>query len=134
MVFYGRGDATLNPGGVRIGTAEIYQQVNQIPAVQDSIAVSRRVEGDEKVVLFVQLEPDCLLDEELQNQIKQTLRAQCSPRHVPAEIYSLSEIPKTKSGKLVELAVKQVLHGDVVQNKGAIANPWVLDEVVQYQA
>lgn len=134
MVFYGRSDATLNPGGVRIGTAEIYQQVNQIPAVQDSIAVSRRVEGDEKVVLFVQLEPDCLLDEELQNQIKQTLRAQCSPRHVPAEIYSLSEIPKTKSGKLVELAVKQVLHGDVVQNKGAIANPWVLDEVVQYQA
>lgn len=134
MIFYGRSDATLNPGGVRIGTAEIYQQVNQILAVQDSIAVSRRVDGDEKVVLFVQLESDYVLDDELKNQIKQTLRAQCSPRHVPAEIYSLSEVPKTKSGKLVELAVKQVLHGDEVQNKGAIANPWVLDEVVQYQA
>ncbi|MFM2587152.1 acetoacetate--CoA ligase [Vibrio sp. TBV020] len=133
MVFYGRSDATLNPGGVRIGTAEIYQQVNQLNAIQDSIAVARRVDGDEKVVLFVQLESTHELNEDLKSQIKQTLRAQCSPRHVPAEIYPLSEIPKTKSGKLVELAVKQMLHGIEVQNKGAIANPWVLDEVAQYQ-
>lgn len=134
MVFFGRSDATLNPGGVRIGTAEIYQQVNQIPQVMDSIAVGRRTDGDEKVVLFVQLTPEHTLDTELKDQIKQTLKAQCSPRHVPSEIYTLTEMPKTKSGKLVELAVKQVLHGLEVKNKGAIANPWVLDEVSQYQA
>lgn len=134
MVFYGRSDATLNPGGVRIGTAEIYQQVNQLAGIQDSIAVARQVDGDEKVVLFVQLEPHSSLSEQMIATIKQTLRKQCSPRHVPAEIYPLSEIPKTKSGKLVELAVKQVLHGQEVKNKGAIANPWVLDEIVEYQS
>ena len=133
MLFYGRSDATLNPGGVRIGTAEIYQQVNQLSGIQDSIAVARQVEGDEKVVLFVQLESGEELTDQLVASIKDTLRRQCSPRHVPAEIYPLSEIPKTKSGKLVELAVKQVLHGKEIKNKGAIANPWVLDEVIQYQ-
>lgn len=132
MVFYGRSDATLNPGGVRIGTAEIYQQINQLSTVKDSIAVSRKVEGDEKVVLFVQLEEGSELNEALINQIRLTLKSQCSPRHVPSEIYTLSEIPKTKSGKLVELAVKQILHGQDVQNKAAITNPWVLDEVAQY--
>ncbi|NIY83755.1 acetoacetate--CoA ligase [Vibrio hepatarius] len=132
MVFYGRSDATLNPGGVRIGTAEIYQQVNQLDGVIDSIAVSRHVNGDEKIVLFVQLEPECKLDEQLALEIRATLKAKCSPRHVPSEIYSLSEIPKTKSGKLVELAVKQVLHGLEVKNQGAIANPWVLEEVAEF--
>ena len=132
MVFYGRSDTTLNPGGVRIGTAEIYQQVNQLAGVKDSIAVSRHVSGDEKIVLFVQLErPECL-NEELKSLIRSTLKVKCSPRHVPSEIYALSEIPKTKSGKLVELAVKQVLHAQEVKNKGAIANPWVLEEIAQY--
>lgn len=133
MVFYGRSDATLNPGGVRIGTAEIYQKVNQLAEIQDSIAVGRQLEGDETIVLFVQLIDGQELSSELITSIKQTLKQQCSPRHVPAEVYSLSEIPKTKSGKLVELAVKQVLHGKDVKNRSAIANPWVLDEVVQYQ-
>ena len=133
MIFYGRSDTTLNPGGVRIGTAEIYQQVNQLEEIQDSIAVTRRNDNDEKIVLFVQLADGAVLDDELQQSIKQTLRIQCSPRHVPAEIYQLDEIPKTKSGKLVELAVKQVLHGLEVQNRGAIANPWALDEVAKYQ-
>ncbi len=132
MVFYGRSDATLNPGGVRIGTAEIYQQVNQLDGVIDSIAVSRHVDGDEKIVLFVQLDPECKLDEQLALRVRTTLKAKCSPRHVPSEIYSLSEIPKTKSGKLVELAVKQVLHGLEVKNQGAIANPWVLEEVAEF--
>ncbi|WP_100752628.1 acetoacetate--CoA ligase [Vibrio salilacus] len=133
MIFYGRSDTTLNPGGVRIGTAEIYQQVNQLEKIQDSIAVARRVDGDENVVLFVQLTDGAVLDDDLQQSIKQTLRIKCSPRHVPAEIYRLNEIPKTKSGKLVELAVKQVLHGLDVQNLGAIANPSALEEVAQYQ-
>ncbi|UPQ90094.1 acetoacetate--CoA ligase [Vibrio sinaloensis] len=132
MVFYGRSDATLNPGGVRIGTAEIYQQVNRLNPIQDSIAVARRVEGDEKVVLFVQLAANHILDDELKQTIRQTLRQQCSPRHVPAEIYAISDIPKTKSGKLVELAAKQVLHGQEVQNLGAIANPQALNEIAQY--
>ncbi len=132
MVFYGRSDATLNPGGVRIGTAEIYQQVNLIAGIQDSIAVARRVAGDEQVVLFVQLKEAETLTEEMKSSIKTTLRSQCSPRHVPAEIYAISDVPKTKSGKLVELAVKQVIHGQEVKNRGAIANPWVLDELVQY--
>ena len=132
MIFYGRSDATLNPGGVRIGTAEIYQQVNQLAKVKDSIAVGRVVDGDEKVVLFVQLIGNVELDEELIANIKLQLKTKCSPRHVPAEIYAISDIPKTKSGKLVELAVKQVLHGKEVKNKGAIANPEVLEEVAQY--
>mgnify|MGYP005747754243 FL=1 len=132
MVFYGRSDATLNPGGVRIGTAEIYQQVNQLSEIKDSIAVGRVLDGDEKVVLFVQLDSDKTLSDELISTIKLQLKTQCSPRHVPAEVYAISEVPKTKSGKLVELAVKQVLHGKDVQNKGAIANPQVLDEIAQY--
>lgn len=119
-------------GGVRIGTAEIYQQVNQLAKVKDSIAVGRVVDGDEKVVLFVQLIGNVELDEELIANIKLQLKTKCSPRHVPAEIYAISDIPKTKSGKLVELAVKQVLHGKEVKNKGAIANPEVLEEIAQY--
>ena len=134
MIFYGRSDATLNPGGVRIGTAEIYQKVNQLPSIQDSIAVGRRVAGDEKIVLFVQLVQGYELDQEVCDSIKNMLRSQCSPRHVPAEIHPLSEIPKTKSGKLVELAVKQVLHGEEIQNVGAIANPTILDEIKQFQS
>lgn len=132
MIFFGRSDTTLNPGGVRIGTAEIYQQVNQLDQIADSIAVSRHVDGDEKVVLFVQLANGTPLNDELETLIRTTLKQKCSPRHVPSEIYPLSEIPKTKSGKLVELAVKQVLHGQEVKNKGAIANPWVLEEVLPY--
>ncbi|MFM2665917.1 acetoacetate--CoA ligase [Vibrio mediterranei] len=129
MTFFGRSDATLNPGGVRIGTAEIYQQVNQLEQVTDSIAVGRNRDGNETVVLFVQLKDTETLDDNLKQQIKQRLKAHCSPRHVPSEIYTISEVPRTKSGKLVELAVKQTLHGQQVKNKGAIANPWVLDEV-----
>ncbi|WP_076590412.1 acetoacetate--CoA ligase [Vibrio ostreicida] len=132
MIFYGRSDATLNPGGVRIGTAEIYQQVNQIEGILDSIAVGRVHHGDEKVVLFVQLAEQSTLNDALISTIKLQLKTQCSPRHVPAEIYAISEVPKTKSGKLVELAVKQVLHGKAIENKGAIANPEVLDEITQY--
>jgi len=129
VVFFGRSDTVLNPGGVRIGTAEIYQQVNALPEIQDSIAIGRRIERDEQVILFVQLTDHVHLDEPLKQKIRTLLRDRCSPRHVPAHIYALSEIPRTKSGKLVELAVKQVCHGEQVQNISAIANPQTLREI-----
>ncbi|WP_154174121.1 acetoacetate--CoA ligase [Vibrio metoecus] len=129
VVFFGRSDTVLNPGGVRIGTAEIYQQVNALPEILDSIAIGRRVERDEQVILFVQLTNHVHMDDSLKQKICTLLRERCSPRHVPAHIYAVSEIPRTKSGKLVELAVKQVCHGEQVQNISAIANPQALREI-----
>lgn len=129
VLFFGRSDTVLNPGGVRIGTAEIYQQVNALPEIHDSIAIGRHIDRDEQVILFVQLAQNVPFNDELQQKIRSLLRERCSPRHVPAHIYAISEIPRTKSGKLVELAVKQVCHGDEVKNLGAIANPQVLAEI-----
>ncbi|HDI3246947.1 TPA: acetoacetate--CoA ligase [Vibrio cholerae] len=129
VLFFGRSDTVLNPGGVRIGTAEIYQQVNALPEIHDSIAIGRHIDRDEQVILFVQLAQNVPFNDELQQKIRSLLRERCSPRHVPAHIYAISEIPRTKSGKLVELAVKQVCHGDEVKNLGAIANPQVLTEI-----
>lgn len=131
MLFYGRSDTTLNPGGVRIGTGEIYQQVNAMPEITDSIAVGRKEQNDESIILFVQMAAEQVLDEKTEALIRSLLRKQCSPRHVPKSIYSISQIPKTKSGKLVELAVKQIVHGQEVKNIGAIANPEVLEEIEQ---
>ncbi|MCG9690429.1 acetoacetate--CoA ligase [Vibrio sp. Isolate22] len=128
-LFYGRGDTTLNPGGVRIGTAEIYQQVNTIEGIIDSIAVGKDVDRNEQIWLFVQLQQDVVLDETLLTAIKHKLKSSCSPRHVPSQIFTISDVPKTRSGKLVELAVKQVVNGKPVENIGAIANADVLDEI-----
>ncbi|WP_031840245.1 AMP-binding enzyme, partial [Vibrio parahaemolyticus] len=120
---------TLNPGGVRIGTAEIYQQVNAIDGIVDSIAVGKEVDRNEQIWLFVQLESQDELDDELIGSIKAQLKSACSPRHVPSAIFAISDIPKTRSGKLVELAVKQVVNGRQVENLGAIANPEILQEI-----
>lgn len=128
-LFYGRGDTTLNPGGVRIGTAEIYQQVNTIEGIIDSIAVGKDVERNEQIWLFVQLQQGVDLNETLMAAIKSKLKSSCSPRHVPSQIFAISDVPKTRSGKLVELAVKQVVNGKPVENIGAIANADVLDEI-----
>ncbi|MBO0206098.1 acetoacetate--CoA ligase [Vibrio sp. Vb1166] len=128
-VFYGRSDATLNPGGVRIGTAEIYQQVNCIDGILDSIAVGKEVDRNEQIWLFVQLVKGVELNDEMIASIKALLKSACSPRHVPSAIYAISDIPKTRSGKLVELAVKQVVNNRSVENLGAIANPEVLEEI-----
>ncbi|WP_373951922.1 acetoacetate--CoA ligase [Vibrio pomeroyi] len=128
-LFYGRGDTTLNPGGVRIGTAEIYQQVNTIEGIIDSIAVGKDVDRNEQIWLFVQLQQGVDLNETLLAAIKSKLKSSCSPRHVPSQIFTISEVPKTRSGKLVELAVKQVVNGKAVENIGAIANADVLDEI-----
>ncbi|KPM00088.1 acetoacetate--CoA ligase [Vibrio splendidus] len=128
-LFYGRGDTTLNPGGVRIGTAEIYQQVNTIEGIVDSIAVGKDVDRNEQIWLFVQLQQGVILNETLLAAIKSKLKSSCSPRHVPSQIFAISDVPKTRSGKLVELAVKQVVNGKDVENLGAIANAEVLEEI-----
>ncbi|EOX4841302.1 acetoacetate--CoA ligase [Vibrio alginolyticus] len=128
-MFYGRSDTTLNPGGVRIGTAEIYQQVNCIDGILDSIAVGKEVDRNEQIWLFVQLVKGVELNDEMIASIKAQLKSACSPRHVPSAIYAISDIPKTRSGKLVELAVKQVVNNRNVENLGAIANPEVLEEI-----
>jgi len=126
-IIFGRSDATLKPGGVRIGTAEIYRQVEQFPEVLESLAVGQRWEGDERIVLFVRLAPGLALDEGLRERIRDRLRRHASPRHVPARIIPVSDIPRTKSGKVVELAVRDVIHGRVVPNRDALANPEALD-------
>jgi acetoacetyl-CoA synthetase len=123
IVIYGRSDATLNPGGVRIGTAEIYRQVEKLDEVLESIVVGQDWEGDVRVVLFVVLKPGLKLDEALIGRIKAEIRANCTPRHVPAKIVQVADIPRTKSGKITELAVRDVVHGRPIKNIESLANP-----------
>ncbi|MEZ5773919.1 MAG: acetoacetate--CoA ligase [Hyphomicrobiaceae bacterium] len=127
VIIHGRSDATLNPGGVRIGTAEIYRQVESLPEIQESIVVGQDVGGDVRVVLFVVMRPGHVLDEALVDRIKARIRAGTTPRHVPARILAVADIPRTKSGKITELAVRDVIHGRTVKNKEALANPEALD-------
>lgn len=127
LVIHGRSDAVLNPGGVRIGTAEIYRQVEKVEQVLESIAIGQDWEGDVRVVLFVRLREGVALSEELQAQIRQVIRANTTPRHVPAKIIAVADIPRTISGKIVELAVRNVVHGKPVKNTDALANPQALE-------
>lgn len=127
IIIHGRSDATLNPGGVRIGTAEIYNQVEQLPEVAEALCIGQNWDDDVRVVLFVRLAPGATLDEELVKAIKSRIRTGASPRHVPAKVISVQDIPRTKSGKIVELAVRDVVHGRQVKNKEALANPEALD-------
>jgi acetoacetyl-CoA synthetase len=127
MIIYGRSDATLNPGGVRIGTAEIYRQVEQLEEVAESIVVGQDWQGDVRVVLFVKLAAGVGLDEALIDRIRRRIREGCTPRHVPAKVLEVTDIPRTKSGKIVELAVRDVVHGREVKNKEALANPEALE-------
>jgi acetoacetyl-CoA synthetase len=127
MVIYGRSDAVLNPGGVRIGTAEIYRQVEQIPDVLESLVIGQDWDNDVRVVLFVKLRDGVTLDAALEDRIRKQIRANATPRHVPAKVLQVADIPRTKSGKIVELAVRDVVHGRPVKNKEALANPEALD-------
>jgi acetoacetyl-CoA synthetase len=127
LIIYGRSDAVLNPGGIRIGTAEIYRQVEQIDEIIESIAVGQEWDGDVRVILFVKLRQGCSLTEELQNRIRRVIRQNASPRHVPAKIIPVADIPRTRSGKIVELAVREVIHNRDVKNQEALANPEALD-------
>jgi acetoacetyl-CoA synthetase len=127
IVIHGRSDATLNPGGVRIGTAEIYNQVEQMPEIAEALAIGQDFDNDVRVVLFVRLAPGVALDEELEKRIRTKIRTGASPRHVPARIVAVADIPRTKSGKITELAVREVVHGRTVKNKEALANPEALE-------
>ncbi|HEY6632437.1 MAG TPA: acetoacetate--CoA ligase [Rhizobiaceae bacterium] len=127
MIIHGRSDATLNPGGVRIGTAEIYNQVEQMPEIAEALCIGQDFDGDVRVVLFVRLAAGVALDEDLEKRIRTKIRAGCSPRHVPARIVAVADIPRTKSGKITELAVRDMVHGREVKNKEALANPQALE-------
>ncbi|MGA7985211.1 MAG: acetoacetate--CoA ligase [Burkholderiales bacterium] len=127
MIIYGRSDAVLNPGGVRIGTAEIYRQVESLDEVVESIVVGQDWEGDVRVVLFVKLREGRTLDENLMNRIKKRIRDNATPRHVPDKVLQVADIPRTKSGKIVELAVREAVHGRPVKNLEALANPEALE-------
>jgi acetoacetyl-CoA synthetase len=131
VIIYGRSDAVLNPGGVRIGTAEIYRQVEQLPEVIESLVVGQQWQGDERIVLFVRLREGTALDQNLIDRIRAQIRANTTPRHVPARIVQVADIPRTKSGKIVEIAVRDVIHGRVVRNREALANPDALEQFAE---
>ena len=127
VVIHGRSDATLNPGGVRIGTAEIYRQVEQLPEIVESLVVGQEWDGDVRIVLFVRLADGAVLDEELSDRIRRRVREQASPHHVPRRIVAVADFPRTISGKISELAVREVIHGRPVRNADALANPQSLE-------
>ena len=123
----GRSDAVLNPGGVRIGTAEIYRQVERLDAVLEAVAVAQEWDGDVRVVLFVVLREGLVLTEALTHEIKTQIRAGATPRHVPQVVLAVADIPRTRSGKITELAVRDIIPGREVKNVEALANPEALD-------
>lgn len=127
MVIHGRSDAVLNPGGVRIGTAEIYRQVEKLDEIIDSVCIGQVWDDDVRVILFVVLKEDVELSPDLEKAIRQTIRRETTPRHVPAKIIAVADIPRTISGKIVELAVRKVVHNEVVNNTDALANPEALN-------
>ena len=127
FIIFGRSDATLNPGGVRIGTAEIYKVVESFEEILESIVIGQEWEDDIRIVLFVKLKEKISLDEKLKTEIKNKLRQLVSPRHVPAKIISVADIPRTRSGKITELAVRDVIHGKKIKNIEALSNPEALD-------
>ena len=126
IIIYGRSDAVLNPGGVRIGTAEIYRQVEKVDDVLESLCIAQQWEGDVRIVLFVQLRDGVELTNELKMLIRNTIKENTTPRHVPKKIVAVADIPRTISGKITELAVRNVVHGDPVKNTEALANPEAL--------
>tara|TARA_B000000609_G_C24092714_1_gene303859 strand:+ start:4 stop:528 length:525 start_codon:yes stop_codon:yes gene_type:complete len=127
FIMRGRSDATLNPGGVRIGTAEIYQQVEDIDFITEGLVIGQNYNDDERIILFVTTKGNVELNEDKIKLVKSKIRKNCSPKHVPALIIKVPDIPRTKSGKIVELAVKKVINGEKINNKEAIANPEILD-------
>jgi acetoacetyl-CoA synthetase len=127
LVITGRSDAVLNPGGVRIGTAEIYRQVETLPEIQEALVIGQEWENDVRVVLFVRLKEGQVLDDALRERIRRVIRDNASPRHVPAKIIAVPDIPRTRSGKITELAVRDVVHGRPVKNVEALANPEALE-------
>ena len=130
FIIFGRSDTTLNPGGVRLGTAEIYNVVEKFKEVQESIVVGQAWKNDIRIILFIVLNKGYNLTDEVRDKIKKAIKADASPRHVPSKIIPILEVPKTKNGKLVELAVKQSIEGEKIKNLEALANP---DSLKQFQ-
>ena len=128
FIIYGRSDAVLNPGGVRIGTAEIYRQVEQIDEILESVVIGQQWDNDERIVLFVRLRDGVTLSADLEDRVRRRIRENATPRHVPARIVQINDVPRTKSGKIVELAVRDVVHGREVKNREALANPEALEQ------
>ena len=129
FIIHGRSDATLNPGGVRIGTAEIYRRVEAFDEITESLVIGQSWDGDTRVVLFVVPAAGVDLDDDLRGRLRSAIRTGASPRHVPAVILAVPDLPRTRSGKLVELAVRNVVHGRPVTNVEALANPEALTHV-----
>ncbi|MFC0312251.1 acetoacetate--CoA ligase, partial [Chromohalobacter canadensis] len=127
VIIHGRSDAVLNPGGVRIGTAEIYRQVEKVDGVLESLCIGQAWQNDVRVVLFVRMRPHVVLDEAKRDEIRRMVRPHTTPRHVPAKIIAVEDIPRTLSGKIVEIAVRNVVHGEPVKNRDALANPEALE-------
>ena len=128
FVIFGRSDTTLNPGGVRLGTAEIYSVVEKFEEIKESIVIGQSWKNDIRIVLFVVLNEGYILTKKIKDNIGKAIRTNASPRHVPSKIIPILEIPKTKNGKLVELAVKQTVEGEIIKNLEALANPDSLDQ------
>ena len=127
-IIYGRSDATLNPGGVRLGTAEIYSVVEKFKEIKESIVVGQSWDNDVRIILFTVLSKNNKLDEKLISKLKTTIRYEASPRHVPAKIIAVNDIPRTKNGKIVEVAVKNIIDGNKINNIEALSNPSALNE------
>jgi acetoacetyl-CoA synthetase len=127
VIIFGRSDSTLNPGGVRIGTAEIYRQVERLPEILECLAVGQRWQNDERIILFVQMRDGHALDEPLCDRIRQLIRSNTTPRHVPARIIQVADVPRTRSGKKSEVAVHDAIHGTPVRNRDSLANPEALE-------
>jgi len=127
LIIYGRSDTLLKPGGIRIGTAEIYREVERFSDILESVAIGQTYQDDVRIVLFVKMREHCPLNESLINEIRHALKTQLSPHHVPAKILAVADIPRTFSGKIVELAVQQTVNNQPVKNVDAIANPNALD-------
>ena len=124
----GRSDTTLNPGGVRIGTSEIYQSLDRLNYIDDSIVVSKKNNNDEEIVLFIKINNEIELSDNMINEIKQTIKEKCSPRHVPSFIFKVNDIPYTINGKKIEIAVRNIVNGNEILNLDAISNPECLNE------
>jgi acetoacetyl-CoA synthetase len=134
LVILGRSDATLNPGGVRIGTAEIYRQVEQLPEILESLVIGQDWQGDVRVILFVRLREGLTLDPSLTERIRKRIRDHTTPHHVPRKVVQVEDIPRTISGKITELAVREVVHGRPVANVDALSNPQALDHFRDLEA
>ena len=128
FIIYGRSDTTLNPGGVRLGTAEIYSEVEKFKEIKESIVVGQTWDNDIRIILFIVLNKEFKLSINLIERVKRAIKENASPRHVPAKIISVADIPRTKNGKIVELAVKNIIEGNSIKNKEALSNPEILEQ------